>query len=115
MRRLEQFMLKITTGPRGRKDLPRIRINDEFSYELENTEGSAESGGQLTGSYSPHKMIHSFVLEGPESGYWDIERSEIIMRVREREPYTVRLGPVTLDVGSDLNLMYESPEETFDV
>ena len=115
MKRLEEFILKVNTGPRGRKDLPRVRIDDEFSYELENVEGTADSGDVLVGSYAPHKMIHSFVLEGPQAGYWDIEKTELTMRVREREPYTVRLGPVTLDARSDLNLMYESPEDTFDV
>jgi hypothetical protein len=115
MRRLEEFMLKIRTGPRGRQDLPHVCINEYDCYELEDVEGAATSGGILRAGYSPHKMIQSFVLQGPERGFWDIEETEITFRVREREPYTIRLGPVTLDSRSDLNMWYESPEDTFDV
>lgn len=115
MKRLEDFMIKIRTGPRGRDTVPRVCINDSDCYELENVEGSTMSGGILQGAYSPHKVIHRFVLEGPDRGCWDLEEAEVTLNVRNREPYSVRLGAVTLDAQSDLNLWYESPEDTFDV
>jgi len=115
MRQLDHFMLQLRTGPRGRQDVPRVCFNDEVCYELENVEGTTASGDVLTGAYGPRKAVHKFVLEGPETGYWDIEEAEVTLSVRHREPYSVRLGPITLNAQSDLNLWYESPEDTFDV
>jgi hypothetical protein len=114
MNRLERFMVTLKTGPRGRDDLPRVCINDK-AYELENVEGSASSGSVLKGWFAPHAMIQQFVLEGPNGGFWDVEETQVTYKTRSREPYTVRLGPVTLDSYSDMNLWYDSPEDTFEV
>jgi hypothetical protein len=114
MDRLDNFTLKLRTGPRGRDDLPHVRIND-VNYELENVTGDASSGSVLSGSFAPLKTIQQFVLEGPNGGFWDVEETEISFQPHQHQPYTVRLGPVTLDSYSDMNLWYDSPENTFEV
>ncbi len=64
---------------------------------------------------SPQSFPHALLLGGPEEGAWEIEGIEATYHCQAEEPYTVRLGAVTLDHRSDLNIWHPRPGEVLDV
>lgn len=114
MPRLEQFHLTIHTGEQGRKDYPRYEING-FQVDFDEVDGAAESGQTLTVTGRPRSFPHALALVGPEDGRWDIERIEAVYECGGAEPYSVRMGAVTLDGETNLNIWHEPPLPTLDV
>ncbi len=114
MPRLETFDITIRTGERGLDGTPRFSING-FPLEFDTTDGSATPGGVLEATGNPGSYPHSLVLVGPEASPWDIEEVEITYYMEGSEPYTVYLGPITLETDADLSLLYDQPLQTFDV
>jgi len=114
MNKLDSFAVEIRTGPRGRDTVPRVRINGR-AFEFDKFDGGVEGGEVLVGSFDPHSHVQEFLLEGPDIGFWDIDQCTVEYHVSGREPYRVHLGAVTLDRNCDLNLLYDSPEDTFEV
>jgi len=114
MPRLETFTLTLKTGERGLDATPQYLING-FALDFDSVEGGTGPGETLKATGDPQSFPHSLVLRGPVGGPWDIESAEITYDVFQAEPYTIRLGSVTLDDESDLNIWYERPEKVVDV
>lgn len=114
MPRLEVFEIEITTGERGREEPPQYLING-FPLAFEHLDGSTQPGATLKAKGDPQSFPHSLHLSGPERGTWDIEGATITYYLDGEEPYTIRLGAVSLDEASDLNIWYERPLPTFEV
>ena len=114
MPRLEQFRLTIRTGTRGRIDLPRYEING-FQIDFDSVEGETSSGGTLKATGCPRSFPHALTLVGPEDGAWDIDGIEAVYECSGEDPYTVRMGAVTLDGETNLNIWHEPPLPAFDV
>jgi hypothetical protein len=114
MPRLESFELKIKTGERGPNRTPRYEING-FALDFVEIEGGNGPGETLELAADPQSFPHSLVLVGPESGQWDIAEVEATYNVMGGDPYTVRLGAVTLDEESNLNIWHERPAVLLDV
>lgn len=114
MPRLEQFQLTIRTGDQGRPDYPRYEING-FQIDFDEIEGSAAAGQTLKVTGRPRSFPHALTLVGPEEGRWDIAGIEAVYECGGLEPYTVRMGAVTLDDETSLNIWHEPPLPAFDV
>lgn len=114
MTRLDTFELEVRTGAHQGPEHPRYRING-FPVEFDAFAGGTGSGETLKVTGNPRSFPHGLVLAGPDDGQWDIEFAEVTYCCAGEGPFTVRLGAVTLDSESDLNLWYERPPHTFDV
>lgn len=116
MPKLDTFTLEIKTGERAGPDTPMFNING-FPLEFDEVEGSTEPGEVLKATGNPYSFPHALALMGPDEGAepWDIESIRATYHCANLEPYTVRLGSVTLDDESNLNIWYEPPPPTFDV
>lgn len=114
MPKLESFTLEVKTGKRSGPATPKFNING-FPLEFDEVEGVAEAGQTLRLTGSPQSFPHTLTLMGPEEGAWDIESVVVEYNCMGEEPYTIRMGPVSLDDESDLNIWYERPLQTFDV
>lgn len=114
MPRLETFELQIKTGAQAGGDTPQYSING-FTLEFDEVDGSAAPGETLTVKAAPQSYPHSLLLMGPEEGEWNIEGITATYYCAGDEPYVMRLGPITLDDHSDLNIWYERPPKTIDV
>ena len=114
MPRLDTFEIEIKTGENGHRDIPQYVING-FPLTFEHSEGTTESRGVLKATGAPQSFPHSLVLRGPSEGVWDIEETTITYYSMGSAPYTVRLGAVTLDHESDLNILHQAPAQSFDV
>lgn len=114
MPRLESFTLELRTGDRGIAYVPRYSING-FEIEFDTLEGGCNAGETLRAEAAPQSFPHTLLLQGPLEGQWDIAGATLTFHVQGGEPYTVRLGAVTLGDTDDLNLWYERPEKVIDV
>jgi hypothetical protein len=114
MPRLESFTLELRTGEKGLAHVPRYSING-FEIEFDAVEGGCGPGETLRATAMPQSFPHKLILQGPEEGTWDIAGATLTFQVQGGEPYTVRLGGVTLGDRDDLNLWYERPEKVIDV
>lgn len=114
MPRLETFKLRITTGDQGLDGRLGYTING-FPLDFDSMEGGTGPGEVAELVANPESFPHSLRLNGPESGEWDIAGAEIEYHCADGEPYTLRLGGVTLDAQSELNLWYERPPVWLDV
>ncbi len=114
MPRLERIELKITTGERGPNRTPRYEING-FSLDFDEIEGGNGPGEILELAGEPQSFPHSLALVGPAEGHWDITGAEITYQVMGGDPYVVRLGPITLDDESNLNIWHDRPPVLLDV
>lgn len=116
MPKLETFQIEVTTGARRGPDTVRFNING-FPLGFDSVDGSTASGETLTAVGSPGSFPHTLTLAGPEEGSepWDIEGVTLTYECMGDHPYTVRLGAVTLDDESDLNIWHEKPAPVFDV
>ncbi len=116
MPKLETFTVEIRTGDKPGPERPRFNING-FPLDFDEVEGSTGPGQLLTAKGSPGSFPHALTLSGPEegSGPWEIEGLRLQYTCAGDQPYTVRLGAVTLDDNSDLNIWHEKPTPVFDV
>lgn len=114
MPRLDAFTLKIRTGASGLQEPPKYSING-FPLEFDALQGGTAPGEVLEATGHPQSFPHSLVLSGPEEGAWDIEGIEVTYECANETPYTLRLGPVSLDKRADLNLWYPRPPKVIDV
>lgn len=114
MPRLEQFRLTIRNGAHGGPAHPQYEING-FMVDFDEVEGGARPGETLQALGRPLSLPHTLVLAGPESGEWDIESIDAVYECAGMSPYTVRMGAVTLDENTSLNIWHEPPLPTFDV
>ncbi|MBI1319915.1 MAG: helicase [Candidatus Hydrogenedens sp.] len=114
MPRLESFDMKIKTGERGPNKAPSYEING-FKLDFDEMAGGNGPGETLELSGEPQSFPHSLVLIGPEDGAWDIAEVQLTYQVMGGPPYTVRLGAVTLDGESNLNIWYDRPPKVIDV
>ncbi|MCC6490325.1 MAG: helicase [Candidatus Hydrogenedentes bacterium] len=114
MPKLNTFQISVRTGVRGVDMLPQWVING-FPVDFEDVRGSTKSGDTFEATGSPGSFPHTLLLRGPDEGNWDIEETRITYYPNGEEPYTVRLGAVTLDAESDMNLWYERPQAVLDV
>jgi len=106
--------LKILTGQRAPSKPPTYEING-FEIAFDEMAGSLVPGGTLELKGSPQSFPHSLALLGPNEGYWDIERIDATYYSGTDDHYTIRLGAVTLDGESKLNLKYDRQPELLDV
>ena len=114
MPRLESFTLRVRTGERGLDETPNFTING-FTLPFDSTDGSTAPGGVMEATGHPQSFPHTLTLVGPSGGVWEIEGIEAEYFVDGEDPYTVRLGPVTLDDHSDLRLWYPRPAALIEV
>ena len=114
MPRLDQFNLKITTGAQGLEGPLKFSING-FPLGFDEVAGGTGAGETAEVQGSPQSFPHALLLGGPEEGAWEIEGIEATYHCQAEEPYTVRLGAVTLDHRSDLNIWHPRPGEVLDV
>lgn len=116
MPKLNTFTLEVTTGSKPGPGQPQFAING-FPLEFDEIDGSTEPGGTLKAIGNPNSFPHSLVLKGPESGEtnWDIKSVVATYECNLMDPYEVRMGAVSLDDESDLNIWHEPPLPTFDV
>ncbi|MCC6145199.1 MAG: helicase [Candidatus Hydrogenedentes bacterium] len=114
MPKLDAVTLKIKTGTQGPGEMPQYIING-FKLDFEQLEGGTGPGETLVAVGEPQSFPHSLHLTGPKSGSWEIEGIEATYECAGFEPYTVRLGAVTLDDESDLNIWHERPAKLIDV
>lgn len=113
MPRLDMLQLKIKMGARGLGRNPRYEING-FDLEFDEIKGGSGPHETLELTGKPRKFPRSMALTGPDEGYWDIEEIIASYHVTTADfdasssgPYTLRLGAVTLDAETKLNLWYE--------
>jgi len=116
MPKLEKFQLDIKTGAKPGPAKLKFNING-FPLEFDSAEGGAGTGESVTLVGSPQSFPHSLTLAGPEEGSepWEIESVTATYECMGNEPYVVRMGSVTLDDHSDLNIWHERPAPVFDV
>lgn len=114
MPKLNSFQVQMRTGKRGCIEAPTFKING-FALDFCDCTGSFESGSTFEGTGAPQSVAHSLVLCGPQEGFWDIDETTVTYQLAGEPPYSVRLGPVTLDQESDMNLWRERPLPTLDV
>ena len=114
MPRLDTFEIKIRTGDSGLNAAPKYGING-FPLEFDESSGGTGAGETFVAKGEPQSFPHSLTLIGPEQGEWRIEGAEITYQCANETPYTVRLGGVTLDHRSDLNLWHPRPPQVIDV
>ena len=116
MPKLEKFQLDIKTGSKPGPDKMKFNING-FPLEFETVEGGVGSGETAHLVGCPQSFPHSLTLAGPEEGSepWEIESVTATYECMGGEPYVVRMGSVTLDDNSDLNIWHERPAPVFDV
>ena len=116
MPKLNAFEIEIKTG--ARPGPPNLRYNiNGFPLDFDEAEGSVEPGQTFRAKGSPESFPHSLTLSGPEEGSqpWDIESATATYYCANDDPYTVRMGAVTLDDDADLNIWHQRPAPTFDV
>lgn len=94
--------------------MPKYAING-FPLDFDEAKGGVgpHETAELTGS--PQSFPHSLVLIGPEEGAWDISGITATYNCAGSQPYTVRLGAVTVDDDADLNIWYQRPARVLDV
>lgn len=114
MPKLNSFTLSIKTGSHGPGGVPQYAING-FALDFDEASGSIDAGATLYATGNPESFPHSLTVIGPPEGLWDIESIEASYQCVGEEPYSVRLGAVTLDDQSDLNIWYQRPERVIDV
>lgn len=114
MPRLDTFQLSLITGETGPGCVPKYSING-FPLEFDEQTGGTNPGETLEVVAHPQSFPHTLILSGPESGNWEIAGAEITYQCDGEDPYTVKLGAVTLDDHADLNLWYARPPKVFDV
>ncbi len=114
MTRLDSFELEVKTGAHPGPEYPQYRING-FPLDFDHAVGGTGCGETLKATGNPGSYPHALVLAGPDDGTWDIESAEVTYSCAGEGGYTVRLGAVTVDSESDLNLWYERSPQTFDV
>jgi hypothetical protein len=114
MPRLDTFTLKIRTGSQGMPGAPKYSING-FPLEFDALQGTTAPEEVLEVTGHPQSFPHSLLLLGPEEGAWEIQQLEATYHCANETPYTVRLGAVTLDSRSDLNVWYPRPPKVIDV
>jgi hypothetical protein len=114
MPRLNTFTLEIKTGENAGSERPEYSING-FPFDFDELEGGAGPGEVLTATGTPKSYPHTLLLSGPKEGAWDIESVHVTYCCANEEPYTVRLGAVSLDDDSDLNIWYDQLPVAFDV
>ena len=116
MPKLDAFTLEIKTGPKGGPERPHFDING-FPLEFDEMKGGTGPGETLKATGSPQSFPHSLALIGPEEGSesWEIDSITATYECSGAEPYTIRMGAVTLDDESNLNIWHEPPTPTFDV
>ena len=114
MARLDVVTLEIKTGERCGPEKLMYNING-FPMEFDETEGGTGPGETCRAVGNPRSFPHSLTLAGPETGHWDVESVTAIYECMGEDPYTIRMGAVTLDDESDLNIWHERPVQTFDV
>lgn len=101
-------MLTVKTGARGLEKPPEYAVNG-FEVEFDELHGDTAPGGTLSVVGYPESHPHTLVLCGPAEGAWDIETAEVTYHYEDETPYTVRLGAVSLDAESNLNLLHNRP------
>jgi len=115
------LQLTIKVGERGLGRNPRYEING-FDLEFDAIEGGCGPNETLKLVGKPKRFPRSMTLTGPDEGCWDIK--EIIatyhvatadFNANDSGPYTLRLGAVTLDAETKLNLWYERPPPLLEV
>lgn len=114
MPRLESFTLKVTTGERGLAAPPKYAING-FPLDFDALEGGFGPGETAEVTGNPQSFPHSLVLVGPDEGHWDIREILVTYRCAGSQPYSVRLGAVTLEDDTDLNIWHQRPARVLDV
>lgn len=114
MPRLNTFDVSIKTGERGPGAAPKWIING-FVVDFDECKGGTGPGEVFEGVGNPGSFPHTLLIRGPENGDWDIEEVKVTYYAQGEEPYSVRLGPVSLNSESDLNIWYERPQPVFDV
>ena len=114
MPRLDSFSLDIKTGKQGGPARVQYGING-FPLDFDDSEGGTGSGESIRVSGNPQSFPHMLTLRGPDEGQWDIESVDITYHCSGEEPYSIRLGAVTLDDNSDLNIWHERPLPVFSV
>lgn len=114
MPRLESFTLKIRTGDAGLEETPKYSING-FPLEFDEATGSTHPGETFEAKGFPQSFPHALLLSGPTTGTWDIKGIEATYQCAHLEPYTIRLGTITLGDNADLNIWYEPPPKALDV
>lgn len=114
MPRLESFTLKVKTGKNGLGKAPKYAING-FALDFDEVKGGTGPGEEAELTGSPQSFPHSLVLIGPDEGRWDIEGASLRYHCAGSEPYTVRLGAITLEDDMDLNIWHQRPAKVLDV
>ncbi|MBI5095948.1 MAG: hypothetical protein HZB26_26375 [Candidatus Hydrogenedentes bacterium] len=114
MPKLESFTVRLRTGQRAPSAPPTYVING-FLVEFDKTSGAAKPGEVYEATGEPGSFPHSLLLCGPKEGAWDIDEVSVTYHCHGEDAYTIRLGAVTLDDASDLNIWYERPAPVFDV
>ena len=114
MPRLESFTMKVSTGERGLAELPKYAING-FPLEFDEVKGGFGPGESAETLASPQSFPHSLVLVGPEEGAWDVREILITYHCAGAQPYSVRLGAVTLEDDTDLNIWHQRPARVLEV
>ncbi len=116
MPKLDSFTLEIKTGAKAGPEIPSFAING-FPLEFDSAEGNTQPGETIVLTGSPNSYPHSLVVIGPQNGQpaWDIESITATYDCSLMEPYTIRMGAVTLDDESNLNFWNEPPLPVFDV
>jgi hypothetical protein len=114
MPKLNHFDILIKTGASAGPYPPKWTING-FPVEFEEHKGGTGPGETFESSADPQSFPHTLLLRGPEQGTWEIDEVQVTYYPEGEPPYTVRLGKVTLDGESDLNVWHERPQPVFDV
>ncbi len=114
MARLRRLDMELKTGTCPLQGPLRYYING-FDVEFDEMEGSTAPGGTLQAVGYPESHPHTLTLGGPETGTWDLEGLRITCHYEDQEPYTVRLGSVTLHEGEELNLLVTRPLPVIEV
>jgi hypothetical protein len=114
MPRLEKLTLEIKTGAHGFAGRPEYAING-FEIGFDEVTGGTGPGETLVATGYPQSFPHNLVLMGPTEAEWDIDSIQAQYECSGDTPYEVRLGAITLDTESNLNIWYQRPAKVIDV
>lgn len=114
MPRLESFTLKLKNGAQALPTTPKYAING-FTLDFDEVKGEMAPGSTIELVGNPQSFPHSLTLGGPDEGEWDIDGITATYHCAGAQPYTVRLGAITLKDDTDLNIWHQRPTRVLDV
>ncbi len=112
MPKLISFKVKIETGETGTTGPVKFSINGH-TVPFEEVEGGVGAGETFAGSYEVNSFAHSLAVVGPDDGKWEIKNISVDFDCDNTSPYSIKLGGVTLDETTEVNIWRDPPRPVY--